>query len=80
MSATTTSCTRIAKRVPRWSQPGHGDARSYCCPAALSTAPTLPKAILIGAQASQSRANAGLNLTAAPLRLAFTVNSAIKSP
>jgi hypothetical protein len=41
---------------------------------------TSPKAILIGAQASLSPANAGLNLTAAALRLAATVNSAIKSP
>jgi hypothetical protein len=80
MSAATTSRTRIAKHVPRWSQPGHGDARSDSYPAALPTAPTSPKAIVISAPASQSLTNAGLNLTATLTRLASTVKSAIKSP
>jgi hypothetical protein len=80
MSAVATSPTRIVKRVSRWSQPGHGDARSDTRPAALSTAPTSQKAIVIGAQTSQSPTNARLNLTAARLRLASTVNTAIKSP
>jgi hypothetical protein len=80
MSAATSSSTRIVNRVSRWSQPGHGDVRSNSCPAALSTAPTSQKAIVIGAQTSQSPTNARLNLTTARLRLASTVNTAIKSP
>ena len=48
MSAATTSRTRIAKRVSGWSQPGHGDARSGSCPAALGTPPTSQKPIVIG--------------------------------
>jgi integrase/recombinase XerD len=34
MSAAATSPTRIVKRVSRWSQPGHGDARPDRCPLA----------------------------------------------
>ena len=80
MSAVATSQTHIVKRVSRWSQPGHGDARSHSYPAALSTAPTSQKAIVIGAQASQSPTNARLNLTAAQLHPTSAGNTAIKSP
>jgi hypothetical protein len=80
MSAVATPQTHIVERVSRWSQPGHGDARSDSCPAALSTAPTSQKAIVIGAQAGQSPTNARSNLTAAQLRPASAVNTAIKSP
>jgi hypothetical protein len=80
MSAVATLPTRIIKRASRWSKPGRGDARLDSCPAALSTAPISPKAILIGAQASQCPTSARLNPTTARLRLASTVNTAIKSP
>ena len=80
MSAVATSPTRIVKRVSRWSQPGHGDARSDSCPAALSTAPISPKAIIIVAQASPRQTSARRHLTATLSRLASTVNAAIKSP
>jgi hypothetical protein len=80
MSAVATSPIRIIKRVSRWSKPGHGDARLDSYPPALSTAPTSRKAIVIGAQTSQSPTNARLDLTAVRLRLASTVNTAIKSP
>ena len=80
MSAVATSPTRIVKRVSRWSQSGHRDARPNSDPAALSTAPNSQKAIVIGAQASQSPTNARLNLTTAQLRPASAGNTAIKSP
>ena len=80
MSAATTSRTRIAKRVPRRSQPGHGDARPDSCPATPYTAQSSPKAIVIAAQASPRPTSARHLLTAAPSRLASAVNAAIKSP
>ena len=80
MSAAATSLTRIVNRVSRWSQSGHGDARPDSCPAALSTAPASPKAIVIAAQASPRPTSARYLLTAALSRLASTVNAAIKSP
>jgi hypothetical protein len=80
MSADITSRTRIVKRASRWSKSGHGDARPNSYSAALSTAPTSQKAIVIGAQKSQSPTNARLNPTTARLCLASTVNTAIKSP
>ncbi len=80
MSADATSRTRIVKRASRWSKPGHGDARPNSYSAALSTAPTSPKAIVIGAQASQRHTSARHHLTATVSRLASTVNTAIKSP
>jgi hypothetical protein len=78
MSAATTSRTRIAKRVPRWSQPGHGDARPDSYPTSLSTAQSSPKAIVMAAQASLTTARH--HLTATLLPPASTVNAAIKSP
>jgi len=80
MSAATTSRTRIAKRVLRWSQPGHDDARLDSCPAPLSTAQSSPKAIVIVAQASSSPTSARHHLTATLPRLVSTINTAIKSP
>ena len=80
MSAVATSRTRIVKRVSRWSQSGHGDARPDSYPAALSTSQSSSKAIVIAAQASPSPTSARLLLTAALSRLASTVNAAIKSP
>jgi len=80
MSAVATSPTRIVKRVSRWSRPGHDDARSDSCQAALSTEPTSPKAIVMVAQASSSRTSARHHLTATLSRLASTVKAAIKSP
>ncbi len=80
MNALATSRTRIVKRVSRWSQPGHGDARSHSESAALSRAQSSPKAIGIGAQASPGPTNACHHPTATLSRLAFTVNIAIKSP
>jgi len=80
MSAATTSRTRIAKRVLRWSQPGHGDARPDSCPASLSTAQSSPKAIVIGAKESPRPASARHHLTVTLSRLAPTVSTAIKSP
>jgi hypothetical protein len=80
MSAVATSPIRIIKRVSRWSQAGHDGARSDICPAALRTAPTFQKAIVITAQASQSHTNGHLNLTAAQSRPASARNTAIKSP
>ena len=43
MSAVATSRTRIVKRVSRWSQSGHGDARPNRGPAARSTAQLRPR-------------------------------------
>ena len=80
MSALATSRIRIVKRVSRWSQPGHGDARSHSYSAALSTAQSSPKAIVIGAQASPRLTTARHHLTATLLPPASTVNAAIKSP
>lgn len=80
MSAATTSRTRIAKRVPRWSQPGHGGARPDSYPAPLSTAQSSPKRIVIGVQASPRHTSARHHLTATLSRLAATANTAIKSP
>jgi hypothetical protein len=80
MSAVVTSPARIVKRLSRWSQPGHGDARSDNCPAGLSTAPASPKAIVIGAQATPRDAGGRHHLTATLWRLASTVNTAIKPP
>jgi hypothetical protein len=74
-----TSRTRIARRISRWS-PGHGDARSDRYPAALSTAQSLTKAIVIADQASAKPASTRHHLTATLSRLASTVNAAIKSP
>lgn len=80
MSADATSPTCIVKRASRWSKPGHGDAQQDSCPAALSTAPASPKAIVIAAQASPRPISARYLLTAALSRLASTANAAIKSP
>jgi len=80
MSAATTSRPRIAKRVPRWSQPGHGGARPHGCPASLSTAQSSPKAFVIVAQASSRPTSARHHLTATLSRLASAVKTAIKSP
>ena len=80
MSAAATSRTRIAKRVSRWSQSGHGDARPDSYPAALSTGQSSPKAFVIAAQASPTPTSARNLLTAALSRLASAVNAAIKTP
>src|SRR3981189_3234832 len=80
MSALATSRTRIAKRVPRWSQPGHGDARPDSYPTSLSTAQSSPKALAIGPQASPRLPPARHHLTATLSRLAFIAIIAIKSP
>ncbi len=80
MSAVATSPTRIVKRVSRWSRPGHDDARSDSCAAALSTAPISRKAIVIGAEASPRHTSACHYLTATLSPLAFAANTAIKSP
>jgi hypothetical protein len=80
MNAVATSPTRIIKRVSRWSQPGHGDARLDSCPASLSTAQSAPKAIVIRAKASPRPTSARHHLTATLSRLASTVKTAIKSP
>jgi hypothetical protein len=80
MSAATTSRTRIAKRVLRWSQPGHGDARPDSCPASLSIAQSAPKAIVMAAQASSRPTSARHHLIATLSRPASAVKTAIKSP
>jgi hypothetical protein len=80
MSAATTSRTRIIKRVSRWSQPGHGDARPDSSPSALSTAQLAPKAILIGPQASPSATRARHHRTVTLPPPATTFYAAIKSP
>jgi hypothetical protein len=80
MSAATISRTRIAKRVPRWSQPGHGDARPDSCPAALSIAQSSHKAIAIATQASSRLTSARHHLTATLSRPTSAVKTAIKSP
>jgi hypothetical protein len=80
MSAAAISRTRIVKRGFRWSQPGHGDARPDSYPAALSTAQSASKAILIGAKESPRPISARHHLTATLSRLASAVNAAIKSP
>jgi len=80
MSATATSRSRIAKRVSRWSQSSHGDARPDSYPASLSTAQSCPKTIVIAAQASPKPTSAHHLLTAALSHLASAVNAAIKSP
>jgi hypothetical protein len=80
MSVATTSRTRIAKRVLRWSQPGHDDARPDSCPASLSTAQSSPKAIVMVAQASSTSTSARHHLTATLSRPASAVKTAIKSP
>ena len=80
MSAATTSPTRIVKRVSRWSQSSHGDARPNSYPAALSTRQSSQKTIVIAAQASQRPATARRLMTAQLSRLASAVNATIKSP
>jgi len=80
MSAATASRTRIAKRVPRWTQPGHGDARPDSCPAPLSTAQSSPNGIVIVAQASSTPTSARHHLTATLSRPTSAVKTAIKSP
>jgi hypothetical protein len=80
MSADVTSRTRIVTRASRWSHPGHGNARPDSYPSALSTAQSVPKAIVIGAQASPKPTSARHHLTATLSRLASAVNTAIKSP
>ncbi len=80
MSAAFISPSRFVKRVSPWSQPGHGDARPHTYPSALSTAQSAPKAILIGANESPRPISARHHLTATLSRLAYTVNTAIKSP
>jgi hypothetical protein len=80
MSALATSRIRIVKRVSRWSQPGHGDARPDSYPTSLSTAQSSPKAIVMAAQASPRPTSARHHLTATLLPPASTVNAAIKSP
>ena len=79
MSAAATSPTRIVKRVSRWSQSGHGDARPHSYPAALSAARLTPKDILIAAQESPRPTSARHHLTATFSPPASTVNTAIKS-
>jgi hypothetical protein len=80
MSAVATSRTRIVKRVSRWSQSRHDDARPNSYPAALSTRQSSPKAIVIAAQASPRPTSARHLLTAALSRLASVINVPIKSP
>ncbi len=80
MSAAATSHTRIVKRVFRWSQPGHGDARPHSYPSAFSTAQSAPKAILIGAKEGPRPISTRHYLIATLSRPASTVNTAIKSP
>lgn len=80
MSAAAASPTRIVKRVSRWSEPGHGDARPHSYPSALSAAQLTPKAILIGPKESPRPTSARLQLTATLARLASHANTAIKSP
>ena len=80
MSTAATSRIHIVKRVFRWSQPGHGDARPDSYPSALSTAQSFPKAILIGAKESPRPISPRHLLIATLSRLASTVNTAIKSP
>ena len=69
-----------AKRVPRWSQPGHGDARPDRYLTTPYTAQSSPKAIVIAAQANPRPTSTRHHLTAALSRLASTINTAIKSP
>jgi hypothetical protein len=80
MSAPATSRTRIVKRAPRWSKPGHGAARPGSSPALLSTAQSCPKAIVIGVQASPRPTSARHHQAATLSRLASTINTAVKSP
>jgi hypothetical protein len=80
MSAAATSPTRIVKRVSRWSEPGHGDARPHSYPSALSATQLTPKAMLIGAKERPRLISVRHHLTATLSRLAYTVNTAIKSP
>jgi hypothetical protein len=80
MSAAAASRTCIAKRGSRWSQPGHGDARSHSYPSVRSAAQLVPKATLIGAKQSKRPTSVRLQLTATLSRLASPANTAIKSP
>ncbi len=80
MSAAATSLTRIANRVSRWSQSGHGDARPNSYPAALPKRQSSPKNIVIATQASPRPAAARHLLTATLSRPASAPNLAIKSP
>jgi hypothetical protein len=80
MSAAASSSSQLVKRGFRWSQPGRGDARPDSYPSALSTAQSAPKAILIGAKESPTPISARYHLTATLSRLAYNVNTAIKSP
>jgi hypothetical protein len=80
MSAAATSPTRIVKRVSRWSQPGHGDARPDRCPSARSTAQLVSNAMLIAAKESPRPTSARLHFTGTLSRLASAASTAIKSP
>ena len=80
MNAAATSRTRIVKRGFRRSQPGHGDARRDSYPSAPSTAQSAPTVILIGAKQCPRPIRAPNHLTASFSRLAYNVNTAIKSP
>ncbi len=80
MSAAASSTTRLVKRVCRWSQPSHGDARPHSYSAALSTAQLTPRDILIAAKESPRPTSARHHLIATLSPPASTVNTAIKSP
>jgi hypothetical protein len=80
MNAVATSPIRIIKRVSRWSQPGHGDARSDNCPVPRSTEQPSPNRIVIVAQASSRPTSARHHSTATLSRPTSAVKTAIKSP
>jgi len=80
MSAPAASPARIFKRVSRWSQSGHGDARPNSYPAALPKRQSSPKNIVIATQASPRPTAARHLLTATLSRPASDPNPAIKSP
>jgi len=80
MSAAASSSTRLVKRMSRWSQPATATLDHTATRERLSAAQSAPKAILIGAKESLRPISARHHLTATLSHLAFTVNTAIKSP
>jgi hypothetical protein len=81
MSASATSLTRTAERVPRWSSTGLARARPDRCPALLSTSLSSSRAIVIGAELKPIGRTSRRNHPTGPLpRRASTLIAAVKSP
>ena len=81
MSASATSFTRAAERVPRWSSTGHARVRPDRSPALLPALLSSHRAIVMAARVELIGPTSRRNHTSAtPPRLTPTLIVAIKSP